>query len=339
MLLEFPMVSSVVATVPVRLLGWGSCVPQRVVTNDELSRTLNTSDEWIRSRTGIGERRLAEPEVVTSDLAVTAARRAVENAGKALSEVDLLVVATMSPDQPAPATAVIAQAKLGLGNVPAFDLNAACSGFLYGLEVVSSLVASGRYRCVLLIGAEKMSNLIDWQDRSTAVLFGDGAGAVILGTGTQGIEVVDTLLHADGRGTELLQIRGGGSARPLTPETLAQGEHFLRMNGKEVFKQAVREMADVTERLLARHGLTGGDLACLVPHQANTRIIQALTDRLGIPIERTFFNIDRYGNTSAASIPLALTEAAQAGRLPAGGYVLLVAFGAGLTWGASLLRT
>lgn len=320
------------------LKGLGRYVPHMVVTNDDLSERLDTNDEWIRTRTGIRERHLAAPHEHTSDLAVGAARAALADAELNADEIDLLVVATMTPDQPTPSTAVHVQHKLGLRPIPAFDIAAACSGFLYGLDTVSALVASGRYRHALLIGAEKMSSIVDWQDRSTCVLFGDAAAAAVITADTQGPQFIDSVLRADGSSAHLLHIPAGGAASPTSSETLSQREHYIRMNGREIFKCAVKEMAQVTGELLARNGLSGEDLACIVPHQANTRILEALASRLGTPYERVFVNIHSYGNTSAASIPLALTEAREQGRLPAGGYVLNVAFGAGLTWGATLLR-
>lgn len=331
------------------MLGLGTCVPDKVVTNDDLSKRLDTSDEWIRTRTGIRERRLAAPDQATSDLAVIAARQALADAHIGAGDIDCLIVATMTPDQPTPATAVFTQRKLGLGPIPAFDLAAACTGFLYALETASALTAVGQYRRILLIGAEKMSSIIDWTDRSTCVLFGDAAAATIVGpsdTSTPGsngqtrrdLEVIDSIMHADGRGAEMLHIPGGGVRSPITVEALTQRSQYIKMNGREVFKMAVREMASVTERLLERHGLTGASLSCIVPHQANSRIITALASRLGTPEDRVFINIGRYGNTSAASIPLALAEARDSGYFSGCGYVLLVAFGAGLTWGATLLR-
>jgi 3-oxoacyl-[acyl-carrier-protein] synthase III len=329
---------------PVCLLGLGTALPERVVTNHELARTLDTSDEWIHTRTGIRERRVAGPQTATSDLAVQAARAAISDARIDPGEVDLLLVATMTPDQPTPATAVFTQRKLGLGTIPAFDLAAACTGFLYGLEMAAALVAVGQYRRVLLIGAEKMSSIVDWSDRSTCVLFGDAAAATIVGIPDAATppgpcpQVVDSMLHADGRGAELLHIPAGGTRCPPSLAALSSRDHLMKMSGKEVFKLAVREMASVTERLLERHGLAGSDLRLVIPHQANTRIIDALAQRLGTPPDRVFINIGSYGNTSAASIPLALAEAREQGRLPAVGWGLLVAFGAGLTWGATLLR-
>lgn len=326
------------------LLGLGAAVPAHIVTNGDLAQTLDTSDEWIRTRTGIRQRRIALNGQTTSDLAVEAARNALRDAQIEAGEVDCLMVATMTPDQPAPATAVFVQRKLHLAAVPAFDLAAACTGFLYGLEAAAALVAVGHYRRILLIGAEKMSSIVDWTDRSTCVLFGDAAGAAVIGPGDAMTDplarpqVIDSIMHADGRGAELLHIPAGGVSQPLNEAILRDRLNFIKMSGREVFKMAVREMASVTERLLSRHGLTGADLHCIVPHQANSRIIDALVDRLGTPRERVFVNIGDYGNTSAASIPLALVEARAQGYLDQPGYVLLVAFGAGLTWGATLLK-
>lgn len=319
--------------------GVGSYVPPRVLTNDDLSRMVETSDEWIRSRTGIRERRIAADEETTSDMATKAAREALLSAGMEPADIDLIVVATITPDMPFPSTACLVQSKLGLGKIPAFDLEAACSGFLYGLDVTAGLLASGKYRNALVIGAEKLSSITDWEDRTTCVLFGDGAGAVVLSQVEEsGVGIVGSMLGADGDEAQLLNMPAGGSARRPSPETVAAGEHFLKMQGNLVFKSAVRVMAQCAMDILGQHGLKPEDIACVVPHQANTRIIEALSTRLGIGMERFKVNLDRFGNTSAASIPIALDEAVRNGRIQTGDYVLLVAFGAGLTWASTLLK-
>ena len=321
------------------LSGLGSHVPAKRLTNDDLSHLVDTSDEWIRTRSGIRERRIAGPDENPSDLAVPAARQALAQAGLTPAEVDLLIVGTMTPDLVFPSTACLVQHKLGLRAVPAFDVAAACSGFLYILEIGSAMVRAGPYRNALIIGAEKMSAVLDWQDRATCVLFGDGAGAAVLTRGAEpGVGVLGSILHTDGGEARLLLQPGGGSACPPTHASIEERKHFLKMNGKEVFKVAVREMEQVIRDLLAQHQLTAAQIALVAPHQANIRILDALATRLEIPLERFIINIDRYGNTSAASIPLALDEAYAAGRIKPGDYIVLVAFGAGLTWGATLIK-
>jgi len=318
----------------------GIHAPERRVTNEELSRTVETSDEWIRSRSGIGERRIAAPGENPSDMGAKAAAQALERAGLKAGDVDLLVVATMTPDLPFPSTACLLQAKLGLRkDIPCFDISAACSGFVYALQVASDMVASGRHRRALVVGAEKLSSVVDWKDRSTCVLFGDAAGAAVLEACDEpGFGILASELGADGANAELLYAAAGGSAKPATAETVAAGEHCLRMNGKEVFKLAVRVMAGACERVLAAAGTDSSKVAVFIPHQANIRIIQGVAEQLGLGMERFPLNLERYGNTSAASIPLALEQAWREGRVRHGDLVLLVAFGAGLTWGALLLR-
>jgi 3-oxoacyl-[acyl-carrier-protein] synthase-3 len=319
------------------ILGTGSYAPARIVTNDELSKTVDTSDEWIHTRTGIRERRLAGPEDTTASMAVASARAALADAGLAPSDIDLLIVATLTPDQPMPATACLVQTELGLPPEAAcFDLNAACTGFVYALDTAWALLASGRHRHALVIGAEKLSSVVDWTDRTTCVLFGDGAGAVVLGPApadspTSGL--LDAKIGALPGTADLLQI-------PATRKDALAGEArgCITMKGKEVFKFAVRAMDEVARDLLTARHLTAADVALVVPHQANLRIIHAISEYLELPHERFVINVERYGNTSAASIPLALDEARRAGRLRRGDLVLLVAFGAGLTYGGALVR-
>ncbi|NDC75605.1 ketoacyl-ACP synthase III [bacterium] len=318
----------------IAILGTGSHVPERIVTNDDLAQLVNTSDEWIQTRTGIRERRLAGPGETTTSLALGAARAALADAKIEASAIDLLIVATCTPDLPMPATACLVQTALGLPATTAcFDLNAACTGFVYALDTAWALLASGRYRHALIIGAEKMSSAIDWNDRTTCVLFGDGAGAAVLGPAPAGSSIVATKLGAIPGTSELLLIPGGGSS-PLAPDA----PRHIQMKGKEVFKFAVRAMDEVCRDLLSPLGLTPLDVALVVPHQANLRIIHAIAEYLELPHDRFFANVDRYGNTSAASIPLALDEARRAGRLQRGDLILLVAFGAGLTYGGALVR-
>jgi len=321
------------------LLGSGSYAPERVMTNNELAKLVDTSDEWIFTRTGIKERRIAAESENTSDMATAAAKSALEDAGITAEQIDLCIVATLTPDLPMPSTACIVQAKLGLPNHAAcFDVHAACSGFIYGLDTAWAMLQSGRYRNALVIGAEKLSTVLDWTDRTTCVLFGDAAGAVVLGPAPVGStgEIVGTKLYSEGGNTELLQIPGGGSAHPTPgPGTPAR---FIEMKGREVFKFAVREMEDAARDILEQHGIHADEVDCVVPHQANLRIIDSIAKFLELPVERFFVNLERYGNTSAASIPLAIDEARRSGRIKPGSLSLLVAFGAGLTYGSALVR-
>lgn len=319
--------------------GIGAYAPQRILTNDELSQQVDTSDEWIRTRSGIRERRIAADGETTSDMATIAGQRAIAAAGLQPEDIDLLVVGTMSPDMPFPSTACIVQHKLGLRTIPAFDVSAACSGFLYILEVASSLIKAGTYRHALIIGAEKMSGLLDWQDRTTCVLFGDGAGACVLSRSDQpGVGILDTQLGSDGSNPSLLYMPAGGSACPPSYESVAARQHYLKMNGREVFKLAVRGMENACRQLLEENQVCPDSVRWIIPHQANSRIIDTLADRLALPAERFVINLDRFGNTSAASIPIAMQEAWQDQRIQSGDLILLTAFGAGLTWGATLLK-
>lgn len=321
----------------IALLGTGSYVPERIMTNDELSHLVETSDEWIFSRTGIRERRIAAEGEATSDLAAMAARRALESAGLSASQIDLVIVATVTPDMPMPATACIVQKKLGIPlNAACFDLNAACSGFIFALDTAWAMLESGRYRHALVIGAEKLSSVLDWSDRTTCVLFGDAAGAVVLGPSRSAeAGIIGTKLYTEGGLTELLCIPGGGSSPPGPAASAAQ---TIQMKGREIFKIAVREMEDAARDILEQHNLKADHIACVIPHQANLRIIDAIAQYLELPLERFYLNVDRYGNTSAASIPLAIDEARRNGRIRPGDITLLVAFGAGLTYGSALVR-
>lgn len=321
------------------LRGIGSYAPKKRLSNDDLAKIVDTSDEWIRTRTGIASRCIASQEEPPSEMAMQAAERAIENAGISKDEIDLLIVGTMTPDYPFPSTACYVQAKLGLRTIPAFDINAACSGFLYIVETAFHMLRSGNYRNALVIGTEKMSSTLDWQDRSTCVLFGDGAGAAVLSKhDAEGVGILGSVLGADGCQTDLLHMPGGGAVQPITAENIDQRDHFLKMNGREVFKLAVRGMEQAILDLLAERGLTTDDVDRVIPHQANIRIIQALGKQLKLPLDKVFTNLDKYGNTSAASIPLALDEAFRAGRIQSGNTIVLVAFGAGLTWGATLIK-
>ncbi len=320
------------------ITGWGMATPQRVLTNAELERLVDTSDEWIQTRTGIRERRVAGPGESTSTLATEAARRALEQAGLAPSAIDLIILATCTPDRPFPATACTVQANLGITGAAAFDVAAACSGFVYGLQVGTSMIRSGAARNVLFIAADVFTHYINWHDRNTCVLFGDGAGAVVLQPSEQPLGLLSCVLGASGADEDLMTVEAGGTRLPATAELLEQGRQYVTMNGREMFKVAVRSMGDSSRQALAEAGLTLNDVALVIPHQANVRILDATAKRLGVGMDRVFVNLDRYGNTSAASIPLALVEAVATGRVSDGDHVLLTAFGGGLTWASAVLR-
>ncbi len=320
----------------------GAYTPEKVLTNNELTHLVDTSDEWIVSRTGIRERRIAAPDETAADMAVQAGARAIEKAGLSPADIDLVIVATITPDMPFPSTACLVQTRLGMRNICAFDVEAACSGFIYITEIATAMLQSGRFRHALIIGTEKLSSILDWNDRSTCVLFGDGAGAAVLSRGEQhgngSLSVLDTRLGADGAASNILYMPGGGSRIPASAESLAAGHHFLKMNGREVFKIAIRIMEQATRDILARNDVPLDRVACIIPHQANSRIIEMLSERMQVPMDRFHINLDRLGNTSAASVPLALDEVLAQGKIASGEYAVLVAFGAGLTWGATLLR-
>jgi 3-oxoacyl-[acyl-carrier-protein] synthase III len=317
--------------------GVGSVLPERVVPNTWFESFIDTSDEWIRDRTGIAERRFAVEGQTTSDLAVEAARRALEEAALAPEQVDLLICATLTGDTPIPSTAVWVQHKLGIAS-PAFDVNAACAGFSYGVSTGTAFIESGQAETVVVMGAEILSRVMNFRDRTTCVLFGDGAGAVVLRRSEEP-GVIGSALGADGRAAELLIIPGGGSAIPASHESLDAGEHTIHMpNGRDVFKRAVIEMANACRQLLDKSGYAPDDLNLLIPHQANSRIMIAVAERLGIDMDRAVIDVESVGNTSAASIPIALDRAWRAGRIRPGDLVLLVSFGAGLAWGANLVR-
>ena len=322
------------------ILGTGSYAPERVLTNDDLCRMVDTSDEWIRSRTGIRERRIAAADEASSDMGVKAAQRALDDAGLKAADIDLLIVATVTPDQLMPACACFLQHKLGVpSHAACFDLNAACSGFLYALDTACAMIGSGRYRKALVIGVEKLSNIVDWRDRTTCVLFGDGSGAVVVGQSEDPNRgLLGTRLGCDGEYADLLGIPNGGSRAPSTCESIAARDHCIRMKGKEIFKQAVRGMDDAAREILEQHQLRADQISLVIPHQANLRIIEAISEYLELPLDRFYINVDRYGNTSAASIPIALDEARRNGRIHPGDLLLLVAFGAGLTYGSALIR-
>ncbi|MCR3922231.1 MAG: ketoacyl-ACP synthase III [Firmicutes bacterium] len=319
------------------ILGVGSALPPKIITNFDLENIIDTSDEWIRTRTGISERRVVEEGVYTSDLATQAALSAIDAAGTCAEEIDLIIVATVTPDTFMPSTACFVQAKLGAKNAMAFDMSAGCTGFVYALSVGSAYVRMGTCKRVLVIGAEVLSKFLDWQDRTTCVLFGDGAGAVVLGPVEQP-GFLNFTLGADGSMADLLVIPGGGSRLPASAQTIADRQHYIKMCGNETFKFAVRVMGEVTQQALEAAGCSKDDLDFLVPHQANLRIIESARKRFNLPEDRVVINIDRYGNMSSASIPVALDEAITSGRLQRGDLVALVGFGAGLTWGAAIVR-
>ncbi len=321
----------------VGIIGTGKYVPEKILTNSDLEKIVDTNDEWIVSRTGIKERHIAAPEQATSDLAYEAAIKALESAGMTAEELDLIIVATVTPDTFFPSTACILQEKLGAKQAAAFDLSAACSGFVYSLATATNFIKTGMYNNALVIGADCLSRITDYTDRNTCVLFGDGAGAVIVGEVPEGRGFLSFDLGAEGSGGHLLNLAGGGSRLPSTPETIQDKKHFIYMNGREVFKFAVRVMGSATEAVLAKAGKTKDEIDLFVPHQANIRIIQSAMNRLDLPPEKCVINVDKYANTSAASVPLALVEAAEQNRMKEGDTVLMVGFGGGLTWGACVL--
>jgi len=320
------------------IAGVGAYVPSRILTNYDLEKMVETSDEWILARTGIRERRLAADSETTSDLAATAAFRALENAKVAPDQVDLIIVATITPDMPFPATACLVQKKIGARKVPAFDLEAACSGFVYGLEIGRQFIMSGTYDTVLVIGAEKLSTIVDWKDRNTCVLFGDGAGAAVLQNRPNSHGLLTVVMGADGGNADLLHMPGGGSKCPATSDSVDARLHYLRMDGRETFKNAVQAMNTAAQEVLSRCALDISQIKCVIPHQANKRIIDAVGTRLGARPEQILINLDRYGNTSAASVAIALEEAVATGRVDRGDLILIMVFGAGLTWGAAVIE-
>ena len=317
--------------------GLGYYVPEKILSNHDLEKMVETTDEWIRTRTGIRERRIAEPGTPASDLGSKAALAAIEDAGLTPSEIDLIIVATITPDMLFPSTACGIQHKIG-ANCGAFDLAAACSGFTYAVAAAEGFIATGNYRHVLVVAAEVLSGFIDWKDRSTCVLFGDGAGAAVISRTDGGHGILSTYLGSDGSQGNILKIPAGGSANPTTSETVKQGLHFLKMEGSEVFKVAVRTMELAVREVLKRGNVQLEQVSCVVPHQANIRILQAASERLKISSEKVVVNVDRFGNMSGASTIVALAEAVKEGRIKKGDYVVLVAFGGGLTWGSTLIK-
>jgi len=321
-----------------RVIGVGSYLPEKVLTNVDLEKMVDTTAEWIFTRTGIGERRVSAEGERTSDLGFFAAERAIHNSGLDKEEIELIIVATMSGDYISPSTAAIIGAKLGIEGTPAFDIAAACSGGIYALSIAKAYIEAGIYKKILLVMPEKMSSIIDYQDRSTCILFGDGAGAMVVSDSGEGYSIEGLSLGADGKQEELLYIPAGGTAKPASEDTLNNREHFLKMNGREIFKHAVRRMGSSIQKSLEIAGLTEADISWFIPHQANMRIIDGLAKRFNVPSERVYKTVHKYGNTSASSTIIAFDELVRKYQLADGSNVVMTAFGAGLTWGAVVLR-
>jgi 3-oxoacyl-[acyl-carrier-protein] synthase-3 len=322
----------------IEVVATGRYLPERVLTNAELEKMVDTSDVWITERTGIKERRIAGPEMGAAEMGARASRIAMQRAGVHPGEIDVIVLATATPDRLLPSTACDMQALLGAGNAAAYDVSAACSGFIYALQCAEGHIAAGRAEIALVVATEKMSGIVDWSDRQTCVLFGDGAGAVVVRKPANGGGVLSTYIRSDGTLAELLWRPAGGVRIPMDVSVLDERSHLVRMAGREVFKAAVRSMAEAADQALVKAGLTGSDIDLLIPHQANIRIIEATAKYANIPLEKVFVNIDRYGNMSSATIPVALDEAVEQGRIRRGSHVLMVAFGAGFTWASSVVR-
>jgi len=321
-----------------RITGTGSHVPKRVLTNEDLEKMVNTSDKWITERTGIRERRIADPSEAASDLGAVASKRALQNAGVKPKEIDMIIVATVSGDMPVPSTASFIQSKLGIKDAAVFDVNAACTGFLYGLSVADNFIKGGNFKKILLVGTDVLSRFTDWKDRSTCILFGDAAGAAVIEATRKNRGIMSIHLHSNGNLWDLLYLPGGGSKHPPSKESLRQRMNYIKMKGNETFKIAVRTLEKLAVDTLKANGIKPSDLSLLIPHQANLRILQATAKRLNLPMDKVVVNIDKYGNTSSASIPLALDEAVRTGRVRQNDYILLEAFGGGLTWGSALIK-
>jgi 3-oxoacyl-[acyl-carrier-protein] synthase-3 len=321
-----------------KIVSTGSYLPEKVLTNYDLEKMVETSDQWITERTGIKERRIANENQTASDLAYEASKVALGRADLNAEDIDLIITATVTGDMPFPSTACILQDKLGAKKAAAFDINAACSGFLYSLYVADSFIRSGMHKKILVVGTEVLSKITDWEDRTTCILFGDGAGAVIVEPTTEDRGIISMSINSDGSLWDLLHMPAGGSKIPASRESVDNKLHFIKMRGNETFKLAVRALEDLVIRILEENKLDPSQISLLIPHQANLRIIQATADRLGIPMEKVLINIDKYGNTSAASIPIALDEAVTSERVNEGDYILLEAFGGGLTWASALIK-
>lgn len=324
--------------ISVGIIGTGYYVPEKILTNFDLENMVETNNEWIVERTGISERRIADENVPTSEIAIHAAENALKNAGVSPEEIDLIIFATLTPDTVIPSAACIIQNKLKAVNAAAFDLSAACSGFVYGISVGSQFIKSGMYKKVLVVAAETLSKLINWEDRNTCILFGDGAGAAVLSQVEDGYGILGIELGADGSGGDFLNVPASGSLHPATTKTIEDKLHYIHMNGSEVFKFAIKIMGEAALKSLDAAGLKPEDIDCLIPHQANIRIIKSAAKRLSLPMEKVVVNVDKYGNTSAASIPIALSEAVESSRIKKGDVVVLVGFGAGLTWASCVMK-
>jgi 3-oxoacyl-[acyl-carrier-protein] synthase-3 len=321
-----------------RIIATGSYVPERVLTNFDLEKMVDTSDKWITERTGIKERRIANEDQAASDLAYEASKVVIEEAGLGANDIDLIIVATVTGDMLFPSTGCLLQDKLGAKKAAAFDINAGCSGFIYGLYVADGLIRAGMHKRVLVVGSEILSKITDWEDRTTCVLFGDGAGAAIIEPTEEDKGIISMYINSDGSMWDLLNLPAGGSRNTTSHDTEKNRLHYLKMRGNETFKVAIRKLEDLVVKTVEENRLDPSQISLLIPHQANLRIIQATADRLGIPIDKVLVNLDKYGNTSAASIPIALDEALRTGRIKVGDYVLLEAFGAGLTWASALIK-
>ena len=313
-------------------------VPEKILTNHDIEKMVETSDEWIQNRTGIKQRHIVSDDEASSDLSTHVAKKLLEKRGIKPEQIDIIIVGTVTPDHLTPSTAAIVQNNINAQNAWAFDLSAACSGFLFGLETGSKLIESGKYKTVMVIGVDTMTSILDFKDRETCIIFGDGAGGVILEPSKSDNGIISSILRTDGSGASSLNVLAGGSRKPATEETIANREHFIRQDGKKVFKFAVKRMADVSEEVLLKYGLSGNDIKLFIPHQANKRIIDATGERCGIPKDRVLINIDRYGNTTAGTIPIALNEAVENKLINNGDYILLSAFGSGFTWGSILIK-
>lgn len=320
-----------------RIISTGSYLPKKILSNSDLEKMVDTSDEWIVTRTGMKERRLAAEDEPTSEMGFQAAKKAIEKVGLDVENIDLILFATLTPDYPFPSTACLIQARLGAFNAAAVDLQAACTGYIYALSQAKAYIESGMYRSILVVASEKLSSIVNYQDRATCILFGDGAAACIVAAEGKGLFVSDVCLGADGRLAELLIIPAGGSKKPASVETVQANQHYLQMDGKELFKHAVRKMEMAAKNCLENASLTKEQIKWLIPHQANMRIVEAIAKRFDVPMERVFLTLHKYGNTSASSVGIALDELWQENDLEAGDNILLVAFGAGLTWGATVL--
>lgn len=325
------------SSIKAKIVATARSVPQTVMTNHDLEKIVDTSDDWIRSRTGISQRHVVGENEASSDMSTEIAKTLLKKSQLSPAEIDVIIVGTVTPDHFTPSTAAIVQNNIKAKNAWGFDLSAACSGFIYGLEAGSALINSGKYCNIMVIGVDTMTSILDFKDRDTCVIFGDGGGGVILQP-TKNNGIVDSLLHMDGSGGEYLIVPGGGSKMPASIESVENREHFIKQDGKTVFKHAVRGMADVSAKILSKNNLTGEDISLFIPHQANKRIIDAAAEKCGISKEKVLINIDKYGNTTAGTIPIALSEAVDSGKIKNGDYVLLSSFGAGFTWGSILLR-